>query len=178
MHNFSYRRFLVSQNCQRALRECKSKSSLIFVARENKSFLTCPYFNDRDQSARSGHLRKPQFFWVNSQFAQFKFHQVRLRLSGYFCITTYKTANYAYTFPLWFVLFHWKMRANLHQRTSQLTTFVLLFSSFMLKAVNEVLWWSRCWPKFSSVAGSCIPQTEVVLWTVDGSLADRVQNAY
>ena len=25
--------------------------------------------------------------------------------------------------------------------------------------------------------GSCIPQTEVALWTVDGSLADPVQNA-
>ena len=42
---------------------------------------------------------------------------------------------------------------------------------------SEVLWWSRCWAKFSTVDGSCIPQTEVALWTVDGSLADPVQNA-
>ena len=32
----------------------------------------------------------------------------------------------------------------------------------MLKAMNEVSWWSRCWRKLSTVDGSCIPWTEVV----------------
>ena len=31
------------------------------------------------------------------------------------------------------------------------------FSSFMLKAMNEVLWWSRCWRNLSTMDGSCIP---------------------
>ena len=49
-----------------------------------------------------------------------------------------------------------------------------LFSSFMLRAMNRVLWWSRCWRKLSTVDGSCRPWTEVVdrgrkLSTVDGS---------
>ena len=43
------------------------------------------------------------------------------------------------------------------------------FSSIMLKAMNEVLWWSRYWRKLSTVDGSCIPLTEVTLWTVNGS---------
>ena len=37
------------------------------------------------------------------------------------------------------------------------------FSSVMLKATIEVSWW--CWRKLSTVDGSCIPWTEVALWT-------------
>ena len=44
-----------------------------------------------------------------------------------------------------------------------------LISSFMLKAMNEGSWWSRCWRKLSTVDGSCLPWTEVALWTVNGS---------
>ena len=36
----------------------------------------------------------------------------------------------------------------------------IIFSSFMLKAMNEVSWWSRCWRKLYSVNGSgfaCYP---------------------
>ena len=43
------------------------------------------------------------------------------------------------------------------------------FSSFMLKAMNEVSGWSRCGWNLSTVDGSCIPWTEVVLWAVNGS---------
>ena len=38
----------------------------------------------------------------------------------------------------------------------------LLFSPFMLKAMNKILWWI-------SVNGSCIPWAEVALWIVNGS---------
>ena len=39
----------------------------------------------------------------------------------------------------------------------------------MLEAVNEVLFWSRCWRKLSTVGGSCIQWAGVALWTVNGS---------
>ena len=45
----------------------------------------------------------------------------------------------------------------------------LSFNSFVLKAMNELLWWSRCWRKLSTVDGSCIPWTEVALWPVNRS---------
>ena len=44
-----------------------------------------------------------------------------------------------------------------------------LISSFKLEAMNEISWWSRCWRKLSTVDGSWIPKTEVVVWTVNGS---------
>ena len=45
------------------------------------------------------------------------------------------------------------------------------FGSFMLKAMNEVLWWSRCWWKLSTADGSWISWTEVALWTMNGSIS-------
>ena len=44
-----------------------------------------------------------------------------------------------------------------------------VFSSFMLEAMKEVLWWGRCGQNLSTVDESCIPQREVALWTVNGS---------
>ena len=41
-------------------------------------------------------------------------------------------------------------------------TLCIIFSSFMLRAMNDVSWWSR-------FDGSCILWTEVALWTVNGS---------
>ena len=50
----------------------------------------------------------------------------------------------------------------------------LSFNPFVLKAMNELLWWSRCWRKLSTVDGSCIPWAEVVfpgrkLYSLGGS---------